>query len=66
MSQALLVLLGLYLVACYGYGMVLLVRLGTQRRIVRPTSRREPTELVRAARRELEEGKLGDEQRVAA
>ncbi|MGB0767363.1 MAG: hypothetical protein ACPGYV_06605 [Phycisphaeraceae bacterium] len=46
--------------------MVLLVRLGTQRRIVRPTSRREPTELVRAARRELEEGKLGDEQRVAA
>ena len=66
MSQALLIILGVYLVACYAYGMVLLVRLGTQRTIVRPTSRLEATELVRAAKAELEQGEFGDEQRIAA
>ena len=66
MSQALLIILGVYLFACYAYGVLLLVRLGTQRMITRPTSRLEPTELVRAAKQELEQGEFGDEQRVAA
>lgn len=62
MSQALLIILGVYLLACYAYGMVVLVRLWTTRTIIRPTSKLEPTELVRAAKRELEQ----DERRAAA
>ena len=66
MSQALLIVLGVYLFACYAYGVLLLVRLGTQRTVVRPTSRLESTELVRAAKEELERGDYTEEQRVAA
>ena len=61
MSQALLIILGIYLLACYAYGMVVLYRLWSTKTIVRPTSKLEPTELVKAAKEELE-----DEQRVAA
>ena len=61
MSQALLIILGVYLLACYAYGMVVLYRLWSTKTIVRPTSKLEPTELVKAAKEELE-----DEQRVAA
>ena len=62
MSQALLIILGVYLLACYAYGMVLLVRLWSKKTAVRPTSKLEPVELVKAAKQELEQ----DEQRVAA
>ena len=62
MSQALLIILGIYLLACYAYGMVVLVRLWTQKTVIRPTSKLESTELVKAAKRELEQ----DEQRIAA
>ncbi|MFK7790140.1 MAG: hypothetical protein AB8C95_11695 [Phycisphaeraceae bacterium] len=62
MSQALLIILGVYLLACYAYGMMVLVRLWTTKTVVRPTSKLEPTELVRAAQRELDQ----DEQRAAA
>ncbi|MBX2850774.1 MAG: hypothetical protein KTR15_03390 [Phycisphaeraceae bacterium] len=62
MSQALLIILGVYLLACYAYGMVVLVRLWSTKTVIRPTSKIEPTELVKAAKQELEQ----DEQRVAA
>ena len=62
MSQALLIILGVYLLACYAYGMVVLVRLWSKKTVVRPTSKLEPVELVKAAKQELEQ----DEQRVAA
>lgn len=62
MSQALLMTLGVYLLACYAYGMVLLYRMWSTRGIVRPTSKVEPNELIRAAKQELEQ----EEQRVAA
>lgn len=62
MSQALLIILGVYLLACYAYGMVVLVRLWTTKTVVRPTSKLEATQLVQAAKRELEQG----EQRIAA
>ena len=61
MSQALLIILGVYLLACYAYGMVVLYRLWSTKTIIRPTSKLEPTELVKAAKQELE-----DEQRIAA
>lgn len=61
MSQALLIILGVYLLACYAYGMVVLYRLWSTKTTVRPTSKLEPTELVKAAKEELE-----DEQRIAA
>ena len=67
MSQVLLIGLGLYLAACYAYGMLLVVRLLKTRTIIRPTSRQEPHELARAARIELsKDGTLPDERRVAA
>ena len=67
MSQVLLIILGVYLAACYCYGMYVVVRLLTTRTVVRPTSRREPTELAREARAELEQdGFYDDEQRIAA
>ncbi|MEM6504764.1 MAG: hypothetical protein AAF711_04785 [Planctomycetota bacterium] len=62
MSPGLLIFLGAYLLACYAYGMVLLFRLWIQKTAVRPTSKLEPTELVRAAKQELEQ----EEKRVAA
>lgn len=62
MSQGLLIILGVYILACYAYGVVLLVRLWMQKTTVRPTSKLEPTELVKAAKQELEQ----EEQRVAA
>ena len=62
MSQALLILLGLYLLACYAYGMVVLFRLWSTKTVVRPTSKLESPELIKAAKQELER----DEQRVAA
>lgn len=62
MSQALLIILGVYLLACYSYGMLVLYRLWSTKTTVRPTSRLESTELVQAAKQELEQ----DEQRVAA
>ena len=62
MSQALLIILGLYLAGCYAYGMVVLYRLWSTRGIVRPTSKMEPKELIKAAKQELEQ----DEQRIAA
>jgi len=55
MSQVLLIVLGLYLAACYAYGVYLVARLATTRTVIRPTSRREATELVRAAKAELKE-----------
>ena len=61
MPLALLIILGVYLLACYAYGMVVLYRLWSTKTIVRPTSKLEPTELVKAAKQELE-----DEQRIAA
>lgn len=67
MSQALLIILGIYLAGCYAYGIYLLIRLVMSKTIVHPTSRQEPTKLARAARVELEqEGIFQDEQRVAA
>lgn len=67
MPQVLLLLLGIYLVACYAYGVFTLVRLLTARKVVRPTSRREPTELARAAMAELDrDPAYADKQRVAA
>jgi hypothetical protein len=62
MSPALLIILGVYLLACYAYGMVVLYRLWSKNTVVRPTSKLEPVELVKAAKQELEQ----DEQRVAA
>lgn len=62
MPQALLIILGIYLLACYAYGMVVFYRLWTSKAVVRPTSKLEPTELIRAAKQELEQ----DEQRIAA
>lgn len=67
MSQVLLIILGIYLAACYAYGVYLLVRIGTTRTVIRPTSRMEPTELARAAREELgEAADLPEEKRIAA
>lgn len=63
MSQALLIILGVYLAACYAFGTVMLVRLWTTKTIVRPTSKLEPTELIRAAQRELDQQ---EERRAAA
>lgn len=62
MSQALLIILGVYLLACYAYGMVVLVRLWSTKTVLRPTSKLEAPELIRAAKQELEQ----DEQRIAA
>lgn len=62
MSQALLILLGLYLLACYAYGMVVLVRLWSQKTVIRPTSKLEATQLIKAAKQELDQ----EEQRIAA
>lgn len=62
MPQALLIILGVYLLACYAYGMVVLFRLWSTKGIVRPTSKLEPRELVKAAKQELEQ----EEQRIAA
>ena len=62
MPQALLIILGIYLIGCYAYGVVLLFRLWSTKGVVRPTSMLEPRELVKAAKQELEQ----DEQRVAA
>ncbi len=62
MSQALLIILGIYLLACYAYGMVVLVRLWSTKTVIRPTSKLESTQLVQAAKQELER----DEQRIAA
>lgn len=62
MSQALLIILGIYLLACYAYGIAVLLRLWSTKTVIRPTSRLESTELVKAAKQELEQ----EEQRVAA
>ena len=62
MPQALLILLGIYILACYVYGMVVLYRLWSTKGIVRPTSKLESNELIKAAKQELER----EEQRVAA
>ena len=67
MSQVLLIVLGVYLTACYAYGVYLLVRLAMTRTVLRPTSRQEPTELARAARAELDQHlEPAGEQRIAA
>ena len=67
MSQVLLIMLGVYLAACYAYGMYVLVRLAMTRTVLRPTSRQEPTELARVAREELaEQLEPQGEQRIAA
>jgi hypothetical protein len=67
MSKVLLIGLGVYLGACYLYGVYLLLRLMTTRTIARPTSRAEPTELCRAARAELQlDDAVEDAQRLAA
>jgi len=65
MSQVLLIVLGVYLAVCYAYGMYVLVRLLMARTLTRPTSRLEPTELVRAAKAELEQREM-EEKRLAA
>lgn len=62
MSQALLIILGIYLLACYAYGMVVLFRLWSQKTGVRPTSKLEATQLIKAAKQELDQ----EEQRIAA
>lgn len=62
MSQALLIVLGVYLLACYAYGMVVLVRLWSQKTVVRPTSKLEAPELIRAAKQEMDQ----EDQRIAA
>lgn len=62
MSKALLLVLGVYLFACYAYGMLVLVRLWAKKRVTRPTSRLDSPELIKAAKCELEQ----DEQRLAA
>ena len=62
MSQVLLIILGVYLLACYAYGMLLLYRLWSTKTIVRSTSKLETTQLIQAAKQELEQ----DEQRIAA
>jgi hypothetical protein len=67
MSKVLLIGLGVYLAACYLYGLFLLLRLVTTHTIARPTSRAEPTELCRAAREQLQmDDAVADEQRLAA
>ena len=67
MSQVLLIGLGVYLALCYLYGMYVLMRLLTTRTLIRPTSMREPTELCRAARAELQlDEELPQKHRVAA
>lgn len=67
MSQVLLIVLGLYLAACYAYGVYLLVRVAKVPTILRPTSRREATDLVREAKAELQEQvDHPGEQRIAA
>ncbi|MEM1354117.1 MAG: hypothetical protein AAGC44_04350 [Planctomycetota bacterium] len=75
MLPSLLIVLGLYLVACYGYGMYLVVRLlrGRRlrhtvagmppRRLVRATSRYERDELAESAE---EQAEAMDSQRLAA
>lgn len=62
MSKALLLVLGLYLLACYGYGVVVLVRLWAKRVVVRPTSKPDSPGLIKPSKHELEQ----DEQRLAA
>lgn len=64
--QVLLIVLGVYLAVCYGYGLYVLIRLATTPKMVRPTSRLEPKELARVARAELEQGEIEREQRIAA
>ena len=67
MSQVLLIGLGVYLAACYVLGMALLLRLLMTRTIIRPTSRAEPTELCRVARKELQlDDELPEQRRIAA
>lgn len=67
MSQVLLISLGVYLAACYAYGVYLVLRLLTTRTVTRPTSRAEPTELCRAARAELQLDDVATEHnRIAA
>jgi len=67
MSKVLLIGLGVYLGACYLYGVYMLLRLMTTRTIARPTSRAEPTELCRVAREQLQmDDAVADEQRLAA
>lgn len=75
MLPALLAVLGLYLAACYAYGMYLLVRLARgrrvrqtfaglpPRRIVRATARYEPGDLTNFAE---EEAEAYESQRLAA
>jgi hypothetical protein len=62
MSQALLIILGVYLLACYGYGMFVLYRLWSTKQVVRPVSKLDAPELVKAAKQELDQEK----QRIAA
>jgi len=62
MSQALLIILGVYLAGCYAYGMAVLLRLWSTKGVARPTSKVEPKELIKAAKQELDQ----DEQRIAA
>lgn len=66
MSSFLLIVLGVYLAACYLYGMYVVMRLLMVRTTIRATSRQEPTELIAAARAELERNEFPDERRVAA
>lgn len=65
MAQVLLVVLGVYLAACYGYGMYLVLRLVMSPGAVRPTPMLESMELVRKAKRELEVD-FPEDQRIAA
>ena len=51
MLPSLLIVLGLYLVACYGYGMYLVVRLLRGRRIRHTVAGLPPRRLVRATAR---------------
>lgn len=69
MTQVLLIVLGVYLSACYAYGMYVLYRVAKTRTRHRPTSRLDATDLVRAARAELpDQGAVHEEEetRVAA
>ena len=67
MSNVLLIFLGIYLTGCYAYGMYLMVRLLRTPKTIRPTSRLETTELVSAARAELQqEASSEQEHRIAA
>ena len=55
MTLYLLIALGVYLSACYAYGIYVLYRVAKTKTIVRPTSQMDKSELARVARSQLPE-----------